>query len=145
GNNRFLERVFKVEGFKTVYLARLREFSKTIFIPDRFFREVDEIAAALRPAVREESETTLARFEKAAAGEAIEPVRHGGPPRSLRASANDDQNRRRFRGPGGFMPAAKPIKPFVTARAESVMNQLAGKADASVESQGGFGGPGRIA
>jgi hypothetical protein len=136
GNNRFLERVFKVEAFKTIYLAKLKEFSQTIFIPDRFFREVDEIAAAIRLAVRDESDTSFSRFEKAAAGETVEPVSFSGP------GASEAQNRPRFRGPGGFMQSSKPIKPFVSARAESVVKQLAGNLDVLTEAEGSFGGRG---
>src|SRR5207249_173459 len=44
GRNRFLERVFHVEGFKSLYVARLQEFSKSIFEPERFALQVDEIA-----------------------------------------------------------------------------------------------------
>ncbi len=34
GENIFLERMFKVEAFKKLYLARLDEFCKTIFRPE---------------------------------------------------------------------------------------------------------------
>src|SRR5207247_76155 len=68
GENRFLDRVVKVESFKKLYLARLGEFNKTIFTPERFHQQVDEIAAAIRPAVQEESEEKLARFDKVVAG-----------------------------------------------------------------------------
>ena len=78
GENRFLERVFKVQTFKKLYMARLDEFNKTIFKPERFQRQVDEIAATIRPAVREESEQKLARFEKVVAGETVEPAGFGG-------------------------------------------------------------------
>src|SRR6266851_2892587 len=71
GENRFLDRVFKVETFKKLYLARLDEFNKTIFNPERFHHQVDEIAAAIRPAVQEESDEKLARFDKVAAGEPV--------------------------------------------------------------------------
>jgi len=63
GENRFLERVFKAPVFKKLYLAKLDEFNKTIFKPERFIKQVDEIAAAIRPAVQEESEEKLARFK----------------------------------------------------------------------------------
>src|SRR5215210_5241158 len=46
GDNRFLERVFKVEEFKKLYLARMEDFSKTIFTPERFHKQVDEISIA---------------------------------------------------------------------------------------------------
>src|SRR6185369_6184603 len=69
GENFFLERMFKVEAFNKLYLARLAEFSKTIFRPERLAQQVDEVAAAIRQAVQEESEEKLARFEKLVAGE----------------------------------------------------------------------------
>src|SRR5205823_7494609 len=78
GENRFLDRVFKVESFKKLYLARLGEFNKTIFKPERFHQQVDEIAAAIRPAVQEESEEKLARFDKVVAGEPVPPGGFGG-------------------------------------------------------------------
>lgn len=120
GSNRFLERVFKVETFKSLYLARLSEFCKSLFVPERFFQQVDEIAAAIRPAVREESEAKLARLETAVAGNTVEP--------------------REWGGPGRFMRASKPIKPFVTARARSVINQLDGKSEQTAEGDFNSGG-----
>jgi spore coat protein CotH len=70
GGNRFLERVFAVDKFKRLYEAHLREFSKTICRPERIQRQVDELAAVLRPAVGEESQEKLARFDNLVAGEA---------------------------------------------------------------------------
>jgi spore coat protein CotH len=139
GTNHFLQRVFKVEAFKTLYLAKLREFSKTVFIPDRFYRQVDEIAAAIRPAVKEESEGSLSRFEKVAAGEAVEHQRFGGNQPGHGSGADDRDNRPQFGGPGRFMAAAKPIKPFVTARAQSVEDQLAGRSEGLTTGEPGFG------
>jgi spore coat protein CotH len=119
GENFFLERMFKVEAFKKLYLARLNEFSKTIFSPERLARQVDEIAAAIRPAVQEESESKLARFDKLIAGELVS-------------------------SPGPFGGGqTKPIKPFAKVRTESVLDQLAGKAEGLVAGSGfpgGFGG-----
>jgi spore coat protein CotH len=109
GENRFLERVFKVEAFKKLYLAKLDEFSKTIFKPERFDQQVDEIAPAIRPAVREESEQKLAQFDKVVAGE---PSTSGG-----------------F---AGFGQARKPIKGFVKPRTQSIMDQLAGKSEGEI-------------
>jgi hypothetical protein len=105
GENRFLDRVFKVDAFKKSYLAKLDEFSKSIFQPERLLKQVDEIAAAIRPAIKEESPEKLAQFDKVVAGEAM----------------------RRTGFPGA--PFAKPIKTFVKARAESVVDQLAGKSE----------------
>src|SRR5205823_3300080 len=77
----------------------------TIFVPQRFDKQVDEFAAAIRPAVKEESASMLERLDKAAAGQ---PVPQGG---------------RR----GSFGNPIKPIKGFVAARAPSVIAQVAGK------------------
>lgn len=119
GENHFLERMFKVEAFKKLYLARLDEFSRTLFRPERLAQQVDEIAAVIRPAVQEESESKLARFDKVVAGEILSAA-----------------------GPFGG-GRIKPIKPFSKARTASVLDQLAGKSDGLVAGSGfpgGFGG-----
>jgi hypothetical protein len=95
---------------------------------------VDEVAAAIRPGIKDESEEKLARFDQAVAGEMVEPMRPGGPG-----------------GPGGGGPRfggfgmVKPIKAFVTPRAQSVNDQLAGKSQGEVlgNTFGGRGGPAR--
>jgi hypothetical protein len=120
GENPFLERLFKLEAFKKPYLANLDEFSKTIFSPERLAKQVDEVAAAIRPAVQEESESNLARFDKAVAGETIQSA---------------------GRGPFGSSEI-KPIKPFARVRTQSVREQLAGKSEGQVLRSGGFPGGG---
>jgi spore coat protein CotH len=118
GDNFFLERMFKVEAFKKLYLARLDEFGKTIFSPERIAHQVDEIAAVIRPAVQEESESKLARFDKVVAGELLAT-------------------------PGPFGGGqTKPIKPFAKVRTESVREQLAGKSEGLSPANGFPGGPG---
>src|SRR5262249_34712948 len=106
GENRFLERVFKVEAFKTRYLAKLTEFSETLFKPERCARQVDEVAAVIRPAVQGESETKLERFDQAVAGQVLQG---------------------RGFGPFGGGPGIKPIKPFAVVRSGSVREQVDGK------------------
>jgi hypothetical protein len=97
--------MFKVDGFKKLYLARLEEFGQSRFNPERIARQVDQIAAAIRPAVREESESLLARFDRLVAGELLA-------------------------APGPFGGGqVKPIKPFSKARTQSVLDQWAGKAE----------------
>ena len=123
GERRFLERVFKVDAFQKLYRARLKEFSQTICRPERLARQVDEIAAAIRPAVREESPEKLTRLDKVAAGEEVEIIRANGPVRS------------------GQMQV--PIKPFARARAQSISDQLAGKSEGESPGMPGFGGGGR--
>jgi spore coat protein CotH len=190
GENRFLERVFKAEKFKQIYLARMREFQQTIFQPERFHRQVDELGLALRAAVEEESKDKLERFDKVVAGEAVGPDfggfgrerRDGGPGGGFAGGGNGpgfpgqgaqppagpsgEPRGARTGGPGGFGPPGgfggppgggppggfggfgspvKPIKGFVTVRAKSVSDQLAGKTEGAVLGQGGpggFGGPG---
>jgi hypothetical protein len=127
-----------------VYRTRMEEFSRTVFQPDRFHRQVDEVAAAIRSAVREESSDKLARFERVVAGEAVEPGGFGGNP----AGGNQPGNRSGgprpggFGGFGGFMQPAKPIKVFADVRTASVIDQLAGKSNGEMVSGFGPGGPG---
>ncbi len=101
-SDRFMERVFRLPAFRKLYLGYLAEFSATIFKPERFAKQVDEIAAALRPAVADESPELLARFNAAAAGRTMP----------------DTLNR-------NFGLPALPIKAFTKARAQAVLDQLA--------------------
>lgn len=142
GENRFLERVFKTDAFRKTYLARLAEFNKTIFQPARFHQQVNEVAAVIRPAVKEESEIKLARFDKVVAGETVEPLGMGGESADAPAGGRNPQ-RARPEGPGRFMQPSKPIKGFVTARTQSVADQLAGKSKGESIEGFGFGGGGR--
>lgn len=139
GENRFLERVFKVEAFKKLYLAKLDEFSKTIFQPERLHEQMDAIAAAIRPAVREESTTKLARFERLLTSGTPEP---GGLGDVLVEPAPGVREGPRFGGPGGMFPPGKTLKSFVKSRAQSVKDQLAGKSEGQTWNGPGFGGPG---
>jgi len=139
GTNRFLERIFNNEGFKKIYLATMKEFSKTILTPERFAQQVDQTAAAIRPAVAEESEMKLARFDKVVSGEPVEHFFGGGPGPAMRRGGEGREGPR-F-GPGGFMQPAKPIKGFVVARSQSVSDQLAGKSEGATIAEQGFGGP----
>ncbi|RYD72737.1 MAG: hypothetical protein EOP84_22665, partial [Verrucomicrobiaceae bacterium] len=125
GENRFLERLFAVDAFKKQYIESLEKLSKTLFVPERFHRQVDELAPLLRPAVKEESEAKLARLEKHVAGEFAPPApQPEGAPRQ---------------GFGGPMAPLKPLRPFVQARTQSVLDQLSGKAEGmTIE---GFGPP----
>jgi len=127
GDIRFLERVYKVQAFRNLYLARLDEFSRTIFKPDRFHQQVDEIAAAIRPAVGEESEVKLRRLNRVAAGQSPD-----GPGIADAVFG---------RGRGSLMQARKPIKAFVTARSQSILDQVSGKSQGQTLADFGFGAP----
>jgi hypothetical protein len=160
GENRFLERMYQVAEFQKLYHAALQEFSRTIFNPERFHRQVNELAEVLRTAVAEESKEKSARFDAVVAGGDIEPMGFGGrmrppgdnPASSGRANAPDSPQRDgsapdrpsfggpRFGGPrfGGFGEPMKPIKGFVQVRAQSIRDQLDGKSQGLTV--GGFGG-----
>jgi hypothetical protein len=124
GENRFLERMFRVEEFKKLYLQKMQDFSKDIFQPERFIKQVDQIAAAIRPAVAEESAGRLARFDGAVAGK---PVEQGpmGPAERPATTQPTTQNAPPPR-PGPF-GSLNPIKLFAPLRAKSVIEQLSGK------------------
>jgi len=65
--NRFIERVFAVPAFRELYLAKMKEFNRTIFLPERLYKQVDELAPAIRPAIAEESESSVRRFDQVVA------------------------------------------------------------------------------
>lgn len=120
GENRFLERVYKVEVFQKLYRAKLKEINETIGRPERIIKQVDLIVAAIRPAVKEESEDRLTRFDTAAAGETYEPLMMGG----------------RGGAPRGMNMGVQPIKKFVVERHQSIAAQLSGESDgADIDAQ----------
>jgi len=152
---RFLERMFKLDSFKKIYLAHLTEFTATLFRPERFRQQVDDLAAVLRGAVKEESPQKLERFEAVVAGKEVPPSFGGfggGPPRGGgpgdRTFGPGPGGQRgggmRFGGMPGFFQPNKPIKPFVQVRYQSIKDQLEGKSQGkeigSTGGRGGFGG-----
>jgi spore coat protein H len=122
GRNLFLERLFKLDEFKRIYLARMKEFSKTIFRAERIHKQVDELAAILRPAVKEESEEKLTKFDQLVADKSAGGMMSGTSDRS--------------RGMG-TVGKSQPIKVFSTARALSVESQLDEKSEGKRLSRGG--------
>ncbi len=124
GQNRFLERSMKVATVNSAYRARLAEFQKTLFAPERLSAQVDRVAATIRDAVHDEDSDKLARFEKVVAGEPVPAAGFGG-----------------GRGFGGFGSPVKPIKGFAKVRHESVAQQLAGTSNGqTIEPMGMRGG-----
>jgi spore coat protein CotH len=69
GTNTFLSRMYKVEAFRRAYLARMAEFTETVFKPERFAAQVAEIAPAIRPAIEEEGRQWLPGFDQVASGQ----------------------------------------------------------------------------
>jgi hypothetical protein len=65
---RFLERMNTVPAYRTAYLARMREFSATLFTPSRFAAQVAELAPAVRAALQSEP-ARIAAFERGIAGQ----------------------------------------------------------------------------
>ena len=62
---RFMERVFGVPDFFKPYMAKVAEYRKTIFLPERMIGQADEIAPVIRPAVVEESPVATRLFDRA--------------------------------------------------------------------------------
>jgi hypothetical protein len=127
GENRFLQRVFQTPDFRRLYLSNMTELNRNHAQPDRIHRQVDQIAASIRPAVEDEDPEKLDRFDRVVAGESVSPAGFG-------------PGRGAF---GGFGPGTKPIKGFVTARVQSVADQLTEKSEGQVLAGFGFGGFGR--
>jgi spore coat protein H len=119
GKNRFVERLFGVEAFLKAYRGHLAKLNESIFRPDRLVKLVDDTAAVIRPAVKEESEAQLARFDQSVAGQVPAQTSDGGGPAA---------------------PSGAPIKSFAAQRVESVTAQLMGKSTG--KTTGGFGLPG---
>lgn len=143
GEKRFLERVFALEGFKKAYLASLGRLSGEWFQSARIGRQVDELAAALRPAIAAESAEKLERFNQVVAGEAVAPAGFGPPPGGGPGRGPGGPG---F-GPPGFGQPVKPIKAFVGPRATSIAGQLAGTVKGATLDQNMMrpGGPGGFA
>ncbi len=129
GENRFLERMFRVEDFKKLYLQRMDDFSKDVFQPERFIKQVDQIAAAIRPAVADESPQKLTKFDAVVAGKSVEGNAMGGPPPDRRGTTQPTTQNTPAGPPRMFGPAVSPIKLFAPVRTKSVLEQLAGKSE----------------
>ena len=70
GNNRFLSRLYALDAFRSKYLARMKEFSERLFVPERFMEQVGEIGPAIRPSVELEGEEWLPGVDQVVAGRA---------------------------------------------------------------------------
>jgi hypothetical protein len=109
--NKFLARVMQVEAFKEVYRRKLEEALAGPFTVNRLYREVDSLAAVIRPAVTAESDFRLKRFEIAISTNWVKGPR----------DAPDFNSKEGPRAP------AHQIKRFIEARTKSVRDQLDGK------------------
>ena len=109
GRKRFLERAFQVEAFRDRYLAAMAKFAEEQARPEQIAERVAELAAAIRPAVKEESAEKLSRFEAVVAGKPLPPS-----------------------GPFGFGGPAPTLLTFVKDRSAAVEDQLAGRSEGQV-------------
>jgi hypothetical protein len=64
----FLSRLHKIDAFRSKYLVRMTEFSERLFVPERFMRQISEIAPALRLSIQLEGTQGLAAFDQVASG-----------------------------------------------------------------------------
>jgi hypothetical protein len=110
--NRFLERVLKVEAFRTVYRRVLERAMTELFTVDRLYAQVDQLAAMIRSAVAAESDFRFRRFEVAISTNWLSGPRDG--------------------IPEGPKAPVHQIKRFIANRAKSVRDQLDGKAEGVV-------------
>jgi len=119
-DNRFLNRVMKVEAFRTIYRRKLEQALAGPFTVAGLNREIDQLATILRPAIAAESQFRLQRFD-------------------IAVSATWEKGPRDGKQEDAFGPAApaQQLKRFIIARAKSVRDQLDGKSQGSLLA--GFG------
>ena len=115
-DNHFLNRVMKVKAFRAIYRRKLEEALAGPFTVERLNREIDKVAAVIRPAIAAESQFRLDRFDVAVSTNWVKGPRDG--------------NRK---DGTAFGPGAPPhqLKRFIQARIKSVRDQLDGKSEGS--------------
>jgi DNA-directed RNA polymerase specialized sigma24 family protein len=112
-DNRFLDRVLKVEAFRAVYRRKLERALEESFTIERLYPEIDQLAALLRPAVAAESEFRLKRFDQSVSTNWLSGPRDGPEPEGPKAPVHQ-------------------IKRFIVNRIKSVREQLDGKSEGIV-------------
>lgn len=117
GRHRFFERVFALEDFQKRYRRALDRLLEELFVPARLHQRIDQLAAAIRPAVAQQSTNQLALFEQAVSE---------APPSGPRDGSPFDDARR----------PVHPLKHFITVRAAEVRAQLEGKSEGVVLKRG---------
>jgi spore coat protein CotH len=127
GKNKFLERMLAYEKFRNLYLDYHRQFLPTLYKPEKVLHQLDEIVSMIRPVLKTESDAKLKRFDQAIA----DP-----------ATTTNASNDKPFWGFGPFGGPPSQIKLFITKRAASIADQLAGKSTGQIIERGGFGPPG---
>ncbi len=115
--NKFLARVMKVEAFREVYRKKLEQGLAGPFTVEGLNRDIDGVAAVIRPAIAAESEFRLKRFEIAISTNWV-----SGPRDMPRDSGMME----------GPKAPAHQLKRFVLARTQSLREQLDGKSEGVV-------------
>ena len=106
-DHRLLERLFAIPSFQALYLRRLEEIFSAQFDPQRLSARVQELAAVVRPALVDDSELRLEKFESA-------------------VTSQWSADNHRIRGDMGAHRPAHQIQRFFVRRRESIQAQLAG-------------------
>lgn len=107
--NKFLMRVMEVEAFKEIYRQKLEQALAGPFTQERLDREIDALAAIVRPAIAAESQFRLKRFDVALSTNWV-------------VGPRDDS-----RAQEGPHAPVHQIKRFIGNRLKSVRDQLDGK------------------
>ena len=111
-DNRFVERVLKVESFRAVYRRRLERAVGDLFTHERLFPQIDQLASIIRPAIAAESDFRLKRFDQAVSTNWLSGPRDG--------------------QPEGPRAPVHQLKRFITNRVKSLHDQLDGKAEGEI-------------
>lgn len=115
---RFLKRVMKTAEFRAAYEKCLRAAVEKHFTRERLWAQVDQLAAAIRPAVEAENGFRLKRFDQAVSSDWLPGPRDG--------------------HPEGPKAPVHQIKRFIENRIVSVRDQLDGKSKGEVLSRGRY-------
>jgi hypothetical protein len=112
---RFLERLFEIEAFRSIYLAKVRLLLATSFTEEKLFSRLDALRKVVEP-----------HLENDPFGGGIEGLVRGleGGKGEPDRSRDESRSSGRSRRPGGRSIA---IKPFIKGRIDSVKKQLAGE------------------
>jgi hypothetical protein len=105
-HDRFLERVMKVEAFRSLYRQCLERALKDLFTTERLYAQIDQVGALIRPAVAAESDFRLRRFDLALSTNWVAGPRDG--------------------APEGPKAPVHQMKRFIANRIKSVRDQLDG-------------------
>jgi hypothetical protein len=108
---KFLKRTMKTPVFREAYKRKLEEALEKYFTRERLYAQVDQLAAAIRPAVAAESDFRLKRFDQSVSNEWLPGPREG-----------------QAEGPNA---PVHQIKRFIENRIASVRDQLEGRSEGS--------------